>query len=339
VAESVTAHGGVVHIVGIEGEADPAIAGFPHTWVNWGEIGRMIAALRREGGGQVVIAGAVTRPDLTRVRPDAGLLRNLPLIARLLAGGDDAVLTRVVRFLEDNGLQVHGVHEVAPDLLVGSGPLGANTLGTLDCVDAELGFAVRQALGAVDAGQAVVVVGGRVLAIEGAEGTDAMLQRAAELASGGGQSGPAGVLTKGPKPGQEMRVDMPVVGPRTVAQAAAAGLAGVAVEAAAVLVLDRPEAIGVADARGLAVQGFPALPCGASRARAAPQPVRTARVLGRVRPRRRDVVDIETGLAGVWALAPFATGFGAVVLRRYILAIEAAEGTQAMLTRAAALRR
>jgi DUF1009 family protein len=61
--------------------------------------------------------------------------------------------------------------------------------------------------------------------------------------------------------------------------------------------------------------------------------------MGRVRPTRRDVADIATGLAAVWALAPFSTGFGAVVLRRYILAIEAAEGTQAMLTRAGALRR
>src|SRR5260221_2015759 len=124
IAESVAAHGAAVHIVGIEGEADPAIAGFPHTWVNWGQIGRMVAALRDDGGHQMVIAGAVTRPDLWRIRPDAGFFRSLPQILRLLAGGDDSVLTRVVRFFEGNGLEVLGVHEAAPDLLAGRRPTG-----------------------------------------------------------------------------------------------------------------------------------------------------------------------------------------------------------------------
>ena len=179
IAESVAARGGTVHIVGIEGEADPAIARFPHTWVNWGQIGRMVATLRGEGGRDLVIAGAVTRPDLRRIRPDAGFFRSLPQILRLLAGGDDSVLTRVVRFFEGNGLEVRGVHEVAPDLLAGAGRLGSIALSEADRADAELGFAVRRALGPVDAGQAVVVARGRVLAIEGAEGTDAMLQRVA----------------------------------------------------------------------------------------------------------------------------------------------------------------
>src|SRR2546430_12105627 len=87
IAESVTARGGTVHIVGIEGEADPGIARFPHTWVNWGQIGRMVATLRGEGGRKLVIAGAVARPDLWRIRPDAGSFRGLPQILRLLAGG------------------------------------------------------------------------------------------------------------------------------------------------------------------------------------------------------------------------------------------------------------
>ena len=71
-----------------------------------------------------MIAGAVTRPDLRRIRPDAGFFRSLPQILRLMAGGDDSVLTRVVRFFEGKGLEVLGVHEVAPDLLAGAGPHG-----------------------------------------------------------------------------------------------------------------------------------------------------------------------------------------------------------------------
>ena len=256
IAESVAARGDGVHIVAIEGEADPEVARFPHTWVNWGQIGRMVATLRAEGATELVIAGGVTRPDLWRIRPDAGFFTSLPQIVRLLAGGDDSVLSRVVRFFEGKGLTVRGVHEVAPDLLAGDGRMGALDLRRADRADAELGFAVRQALGAVDAGQAVAVAQGKVLAIEGAEGTDAMLRRVAGLPGREASGVRRGVLAKGPKPGQELRVDMPAIGPRTVEQAAAAGLAGVVVEAGAVLVLDRDEAIRAADAVGCALYGL-----------------------------------------------------------------------------------
>ena len=121
IAESVAARGDGVHIVAIEGEADLEVARFPHTWVNWGQIGRMVATLRAEGATELVIAGGVTRPDLRRIRPDAGFFTSLPQIVRLLAGGDDSVLSRVVRFFEGKGLTVRGVHEVAPDLLAGDG--------------------------------------------------------------------------------------------------------------------------------------------------------------------------------------------------------------------------
>ena len=243
-----------------------------------------------------------------------------------------------MRFFEGKGLQVLGVHDVAPDLLAGAGPMGGIALGEADRADAEIGFAVRRALGPVDAGQAVVVARGRVLAIEGAEGTDAMLERVAALPLREAGGAPQGVLAKGPKPGQELRVDMPAIGPRTIEQAAAAGLAGVVVEAGAVLVLDRAEAIAKADALTCAVHGIAGWPVAAAAA-AGSAPPRTGRVIGRLRPSRRDADDIERGLATVECLAPFATGAGAVVVRHYVRAIEAAEGPAAMLERAAALRR
>ena len=168
------------------------------------------------------------------------------------------MLSRVVRFFEAKGIAVRGAHEVAPGLLVLGGPAGALSLDRQGLADAELGFAVRAALGALDAGQAVVTEGGRVLAIEGAEGTDAMLRRVADLRGARAGAAPSGVLAKGPKPGQELRVDMPTIGPRTVEGAAAAGLAGVAVEAGAVLLLDRTEAVKAADTHGIAIEGLTA---------------------------------------------------------------------------------
>jgi DUF1009 family protein len=204
----------------------------------------------------MVIAGGVRRPDLWKLRPDWGFFLSLPKILEMMAGGDDSVLSRVVRFFEAKGIVVRGAHEVAPGLLVLGGPAGALPLDRQGLADAELGFAVRAALGALDAGQAVVTGGGSVLAIEGAEGTDAMLRRVADLRGARAGAAPGGVLAKGPKPGQELRVDMPTIGPRTIEGAAVAGLAGVALEAGAVLLLDRAEAIAAADACGIAIEGL-----------------------------------------------------------------------------------
>jgi lipid-A-disaccharide synthase len=337
IAESAAARGQAVHIVAIEGEADPAVAGFPHTWVNWGEIGRMVETLRAEGGEELVIAGAVRRPDLWKIRPDLGFFKSLPQILLLMAGGDDSVLTRVVRFFEKKGLRVRGAHEVAPDLLAGVGQIGSTALSPQDYVDAEMGFAVRRALAGLDAGQAVVVAAGKVLAIEGAEGTDPMLKRVASLAGRGGTTARRGVLAKGPKPGQELRIDMPAIGPATIENAVAARLGGVVVEAGSVLILDRSQTLRLADASLTAVHGLAggAWPASAT-AQAAPG--RSGRVIGRVRPNRRDTADIEVGLTAVERLAPFDTGAATVVARAYILAIEAAEGLSAMLERVSGLR-
>ena len=185
-----------------------------------------------------------------------------------------------------------------------TGRIGTLALRAQGRADAGLGFAVRQALGAVDAGQAVVVAHGEVLAIEGAEGTDAMLQRVAGLPGREASGVRRGVLAKGPKPGQELRVDMPAIGPRTVEQAAAAGLAGIVVEDGVVLVLDRAEAVRAADAAG-----WPSMAWSRRGLRQACRQLRpTGRVIGRCRPSRRDAGDIETGLAAVSALAPLGTG-------------------------------
>jgi DUF1009 family protein len=342
IAESVLERGGAVHIVAIDGEADAAIAPFPHTWVNWGQVGRMVAVLRSEGGGEMVIAGSVRRPDLWKLRPDWGFFQSLPQILDMMAGGDDSVLSRVVRFFEAKGFDVRGAHEVAPDLLADAGQLGAAAFSGRARADAELGFAVRAALGPLDAGQAVVVADGKVMAIEGAEGTDAMLRRVAGMRSRAGSDGPrSGVLAKGPKPGQELRVDMPAIGPRTAELAAAAGLAGIAAEAGAVLLLDRSETIRAADAAGIAIEGLPQAAVAPAQlatsvrtaSRVAAKPIYT-----RLRPSRRDFADIKKGLEAIERLSAFDTGHAVVVTRAYILAIAAGETTLAMLDRTRALR-
>lgn len=336
IAESVVAHGGHVHIAAIRGAADPLIERFPHTWVNLGQIGHIVATLTGEGRTELVIAGNVRRPDLWTIRPDAGFFMSLPQVFSLLAGGDDSVLSRVVRFFEAKGLTVRGAHEMAPELLAASGQMGSVALHQQDRADAELGFAVRAALGPLDAGQAVAVANGRVLAIEGAEGTDAMLERVAALTRAEGATIPRGVLTKGPKPGQELRVDMPAIGPRTIERAVAARLAGIAVEAGAVLLLDREEAVRIADAQGCAIEGLASTQPTGSEAVAPVAPA--GRVIGRLQPAARDRIDIAKGLAAIARLARFDTGSAVVISRAYILAFAAAEPVSQMLDRVRTLR-
>jgi len=256
VAESVVARGGSVHVVMVDGAADASLAMFPHTVVNWAQPGRATAALRQAGVRDVVMLGGYRRPNLRTARPDLAFFQMLPAVWRLLrAGGDDAVLRGLVALFETRGLHVVGVADVARDLLIGDGPQTQREPSPQDRADAERGFALVAALGRYDIGQATVVANGRVEAIEGAEGTDRMLKRVAEARRGLGGSARGGVLVKRPKPGQDLRVDLPAIGPSTVENAASAGLSGVAVMAGHVLCAERARVIAEANARELFVAG------------------------------------------------------------------------------------
>lgn len=257
VADAAAARGLALHIVGISGEASHAIERHPHTWVKWGEVGKLFAALDKHGCRDLVIIGTVTRPDLAHVKLDFGAIKNLPFLVSLGMGGDDHVLSSIVRFLEGKGYRVHGADDVAPELLAAEGVLGKHAPSADDRADIALGFEVVQALGALDVGQTAVVAKGYVVAVEAAEGTDAMLERCAELRRTGRSRGRGltGCLVKAPKPGQEERVDLPTIGPETVRRAADARLAGVAVAAGQVLMVEHAATIEAADRRGLFLLG------------------------------------------------------------------------------------
>lgn len=258
VAAGAAAAGRPVHIVGIRGEAAAEITHYDHTWIAWGQIGRMMKAFRDADCTELVIIGAVSRPNLSEARLDWGAIASLPSILSLTVGGDDALLSRVVRFFEARGFGVIGAHEIAPDLLAGDGPLGTHAPTEQHLSDIARGRTVVDTMGRLDIGQAVVVAKGYVLAVEAAEGTDRMIDRAKELRQWGRKaSAPrVGVLVKMPKPGQELRVDMPTIGVETVRRAADAGLAGIAVAEGRVLIADKAATIAAADAAGLFLVGI-----------------------------------------------------------------------------------
>jgi DUF1009 family protein len=298
----------------------------------------MVGTLKRAGCKELVIVGAVTRPDLGALRPDLGFFRHLPAILRIVtAGGDDSVLTRVVRFFESQGFEVVGPGAVAPELLVGEGPLGRIAASPEAAADVAFGFDVVRALGPFDVGQAVVVADGQLEAIEGAEGTDGMLARVAaqRRARGGVGAAPSGVLVKRPKPGQELRIDMPAIGPGTAQRAADAGLAGIAVLAGGVLAAERAALAERADAGGLFVQGV--RDRDAARARRPHHDWHVERASRRL-PSTLQHADATKGADLLLALAPLAAGGSVVVARGHVLAVESGEGAAAALARAGGLR-
>lgn len=329
IADAVVASGRRVAIVALAGEAArDAFGPHPVTEVSWGQIGRMIRSFRSAGTRDLVIVGGVSRPDIWRIRTDMGFYRNLPRIFSIMAaGGDDSVLRRVVQFFEGHGLTVRGPAEVVPELLIAEGPLSSLEPTPAQAADARLGFQLIARLAPYDVGQAVLVHRGRVVAIEGAEGTDRMLARVAQSQ---GDEARGGVLVKRPKPGQELRVDMPVIGPHTVTRAEEAGLAGVVVEAGATLAAERGRLVDAAEAAGMFVVGFNPQAMDQSQ-------VRTSQDQALQVP-ARDMPDAMIAQALLRSLAADVKSRGVVVVRRHVLAVETGEGVPALVARAASLR-
>ena len=258
VARAARANGREPFIVGVIGSSDPAIEAFAHVWVHLGQFGKMFGALKERAIADVAIVGAMTRPEFADLRFDWGAFKRAPGIAQLFRGGDNRLLVGVAGIFEREGLRVIGAHEIAPQLLAPMGPIGARAASSGAEADARVGAALLAALSPFDAGQGVVVANTRVIAIEAAEGTDAMLARVAKLRAARRVrfQGLAGVLVKAPKRGQDLRLDMPTVGPRTIEAARSAQLQGVALAAGRVLIADRQAFSRAADEAGLFVVGF-----------------------------------------------------------------------------------
>ena len=253
VAAAARAAGREVFLVGLEGFADPAVlAPWPHEVIRILAAGRILAALRAHGCRDLVLIGPVRRPSLLGLRPDAEGARILARIGRAAFAGDDGLLAAVVKVFAEEGFRVLGAQEILAEAVGPAGLLSRAAPDALAMADIRRSVAVLGAMGAVDVGQGCVVQQGIVLAVEAAEGTDAMLARCRALA----RPGPGGVLVKLVKRGQDRRTDLPTIGPGTMAAAAAAGLRGVAFEGGGTIVADRDAAIAAADAAGLFLLGL-----------------------------------------------------------------------------------
>lgn len=258
--EACQASGRDFFLIGFTGETDAELLRpHPHAWVSLAGVGSLFQNLHKAGCHEVVLAGAVTRPSFSNMRPDWRGMKLLPKVITAARAGDDALMNLLISELEIEGFTVVGAHDLVPDLVASAGPLGGLLPDDKQSSDIARGLDVLLALGPYDVGQAVIVSNGQVMGIEAAEGTARLIARCGELQAERDKNavtaGNKGVLVKIAKPGQERRADLPTIGRETVKQIADAGLGGIAVEAGGSLVL-QPEQIGPdADKAGIFVFG------------------------------------------------------------------------------------
>jgi DUF1009 family protein len=257
IADHCSRSGRPLFVIRLKGFAGPDLEPFAGAEIGLAELGKCLKALRRARCQAVCLAGQVSRPDFGALIPDLRGLAALPGVIAAARRGDDALLRFLVGEFEKEGFAVEGAHEVMNDLGLAAGPLAAAAPRSEDADDIARALEIARALGRLDVGQGAVVCRGLVLAVEAAEGTDAMLARVAELpAHLRGQPGAGvGVLAKTPKPIQETRVDLPTIGPATVEAVARAGLAGIVGETGRLLVLERERVISLADELGVFIVG------------------------------------------------------------------------------------
>jgi DUF1009 family protein len=259
VAESLRKLGDNPLIVAIKGEAEPELYAGEHAEISIVELGGLVKILKAEGISNVVLAGGIRhRPEFrAALRPGNGNLVALYRFLRAFRLGDDGLLRAVIATIESYGFRVLGAHEIVPDILA---PAPSTlTRKRADQESVANMHAARQAaimIGSLDIGQAAIAIGRRVVALEGVEGTDAMLQRVAELRHAKRINRKGGVLVKCAKPQQEVRADLPAIGVSTVENAVKAGLKGIAIEARRTLILGYGETVAAANKAGLFIETF-----------------------------------------------------------------------------------
>ena len=273
---------GETPLICVFGNFEPDVsADLPRLRFRLETLGSFISELQRRSVSEVCLAGAVRRPDVDPSLIDA---ETAPLVPRLMAAlgqGDDGALRVILSIFEEAGIAIRAAHEIAPTLLPPSGVLTVVRPSEQNGSDADVGQAFVADMGRRDSGQACVVRAGEVIAEEGPDGTDAMIARLClpiENTDNGDLGigfidvavrafrgvhgllnidsptpllGESAILFKAPKPNQDRRADLPVIGPKTALGAAEAGMDGIVIEAGGVMVMDLPQVIATLDAHGM----------------------------------------------------------------------------------------
>lgn len=248
-AQAAKAKGLAVHAVAHELEADPSLAQHVDslTWVKVGQVDGIIKGFKAHGVTQAVMAGGIGRiRSFTQARPDLGALK---VAASLRSMRDDEMLRGVADYFEKHGVRIVAPTDFVPDVLAASGHLAGPVATDAQLKDAAVALEVAEALGRVDVGQTVMVKDGAVLAVEAVEGTDEAIRR------GGRYGGKGAVVVKRSKPGQDLRFDLPAIGPQTLEVMREVGASVLVVEAGKTVLLDKAQLFKWAERLRITVLG------------------------------------------------------------------------------------
>jgi len=217
-------------------------------WVRIGQFNKVIKLLKSDGVGQAVMLGGMKKTHVfADVRPD---FRAMALFARLKTWKDDGILREVAAELEREGIHIRESTFGLQNILVTKGVLSSRTPTKKEQADIEFGWAMAAEIGRLDIGQCLVIKDKSVVAVEAAEGTDETIRRGGQLARSGA------VVVKRCKPNQDLRFDLPAVGPGTIATMREVGATVLALDAGRSILLDREAMIQQANQANVAVIGL-----------------------------------------------------------------------------------
>lgn len=239
-----------VSAVAHEGETEPELANHVDRihWIKIGQLNKLIQAFKEDDISQAVMLGGIKKTHVfTTVRPD---FRALALATRLALWKDDDILREIAAELEREGITIRESTFGLQGILVEEGTLTRRTPSQKEWDDIRYGWEVAKEIGRLDIGQCVVIKDRVVIAVEAVEGTDAAIKRGGELAKDGA------VVVKRCKPQQDLRFDLPAVGPRTIEVMQSVKASALALEAGKTVLLDREIMLDKARQAGIAVVGM-----------------------------------------------------------------------------------
>lgn len=251
VVRDAQAQGYEIYVAALKSFSEPSEFDVPSGAFGFVDFRKMIKCFKQENCTHVTLAGNVSRPDFSTIKPR---IRDIPLLAKAVKAaskGDDGLLKYIISLFEKEGFEILAPQDICASSLMGAGLLGKIKPTTAQLKDIEKAMNIAVHIGSADIGQGAVVNKGLVLAVEAQEGTDKMLERVADLP----EAIRGGVLAKCLKPGQENRVDMPTIGVTTVELAAKAGMAGIVLVAGKAFVMNRAEVRELADKHGIFIYG------------------------------------------------------------------------------------
>ncbi len=219
-------------VAAFQNETDPSIAALVDAveWMRVGQLGRMLGFLKGSGARHAVMSGQIAPKNLFDLRPD---LKAFLLLAKLKERNAESIFGAIASAMADAGVELLPATSFMEECLAPKGLIAGPTPGRKCLEDIAFGFRIAKESSRLDIGQTVVVKGGTVLAVEAFEGTNAAILRGGSLGKKGA------VMAKVSKPGQDLRFDVPVIGPVTLQNAYEAGLSAIGVEAGQTLLLEK----------------------------------------------------------------------------------------------------